>query len=94
MKKIIHDCSTGETAEVEVILSELEARQKIADVELAQRASADARRAKLHALASGAVGKRVQDLTAKEMTALQIVRLERAGALDDDLRIRPLEAWA
>lgn len=50
------------------------------------------RRWRIH-LAESAVGIHVKDLTLPQRTALVELLLLRAGALDDDLAVRPLETW-
>lgn len=52
-----------------------------------------ARRGRIRQLAEGAVGTAVAELTLAEVHALLAVLLWRAGALDDSLRVRPLDEW-
>lgn len=59
----------------------------------ARRDEARERRRVRIRLAQSAVGVHVKDLTASQRVALVELLLFRAGALDDDLAVRPLDEW-
>ena len=59
----------------------------------AARTRAELHRAQVLDLAAGAAGKRLVDLTAAEVRALLAVLLWRNGAIDEALRVRPLDDW-
>jgi hypothetical protein len=58
-----------------------------------RQAAALLRRQRAHDLAQSAVGVEVGALTPRQVEALLGLLLLRAGALDDDLLVRPLEEW-
>lgn len=59
-----------------------------------RQANALLRRQRVHDLAASAVGVKIGALTPRQVEALLGVLLERAGALDDNGAVRPVEAWA
>jgi hypothetical protein len=59
-----------------------------------RKAAALLRRQGMLALAESAVGVKVGALTPRQVEALLGVVLLNAGALDDELKIRPIEDWA
>lgn len=75
--------------------AELEAAEAAYDAAQAtQQQEATALRNQIVSIAQGAVGVRVDQLTAAQVRALQAILLWQAGALNNDLTIRPLGQWA
>ena len=101
MTKIVVDLETGEVHEEPLTPDEEARREAEAEAAQAERDRLEAERLAderikraVLATAQGAVGKRIDALTAAERNALIAVLLWRWGALNADLTIRPLADWA